>query len=58
MTDQDFRHLVRDMRRAQRDYFQHRRPELLRAARDYERRVDRELDPAPRTDRLFESDER
>ena len=43
MNDQDFRHLVRCLREAQREFFKTRDASHLRAAKDYERRVDEEL---------------
>jgi len=43
VNDQDFRNLVRSLREAQRDFFKTRDASHLRAAKDYERRVDEEL---------------
>ena len=43
MTDAEFRDLVRKMRNAQSEYFGNRTPDRLRAAKDYERRVDAAL---------------
>lgn len=44
MTDADFRDLVRQMRAAQKRYFELRRRDDLLASKDYERRVDHELE--------------
>lgn len=43
MTDRQFRDLVRRMRETQDSYFKTRDSIMLRAAKDYERRVDAEL---------------
>ena len=43
MTDAEFRVLVLEMREAQKQYFKTRDASHLRAAKDYERRVDVEL---------------
>ena len=43
MNEAEFRALVRKMRDAQYHYFKLRTSDTLRAAKDYERRVDAEL---------------
>ena len=43
MTSEDFRHLVAEMRHAQREYFRTRSPTSLEAAKRTERAVDEEL---------------
>ncbi len=45
MNDDEFRDLVRRMRKCQKDYFKTRDTTVLRESKDLERRVDAALEP-------------
>jgi hypothetical protein len=47
MNDTEFRQLVREMRKAQKDYFRNRLQSDLYKCKDLERRVDQELSAGP-----------
>ena len=54
MTYDEFRDMVRSMRRLQKDYFRSRNQTILNQCRDMERRVDRELDPTKDQPQMFD----
>lgn len=52
----EFLQLVKKMRDAQKEYFQHRDPNALAEAKTYERKVDKALNGLLNQKEIFESD--